>query len=163
MDTGNTSVNTLPALFKIVKYNFGWNPKHKTLDYGAGKYKQMENALKAEGVEYYCRYDKYNKKENPYSIASLLKIGFDVVIISNVLNTIPTLDEQLVCVGNAKRLLGSTGVIYATVYEGNRSGEYEITRCGFQQNLPTTAYMEVFSNFRFKFIKRHGKLIVAEK
>jgi len=166
MNTGDTSRNVVPTLFKLVKNRFGWNKNDKILDYGAGKFKKMENALRNEGIEYYCRYDKYNKKENPDSLKSLLRIEFDVVVLSNVLNTIPTLAEQVRCITNAKMVLGKIGTVYATVYEGDNSGRYEITRDGFQHNLPTSAYMPLFENynlFRWKTIERYGKLIVAEK
>jgi len=165
INTGKTSRNVVPTLFKLVKNRFGWNKKDKILDYGAGKFKKMEEALMAEGVEYYCRYDKYNKKENPDSLKSLLRIDFDIVLLSNVLNTIPTLDEQITCVSNANMMLGKRGTVYATVYEGDKQGKYEITRDGFQHNLPTSSYIPLFEKhgIRWKSVERYGKLIVVEK
>jgi len=164
MNTGNTSRNIVPTLFKLVKNRFGWNKKDKILDYGAGKFNKMEQSIRGEGIDYYYRYDKYNKKENPDSLSSLLRIKFDVVLLSNVLNTISTLDEQITCINNVMILLDKTGKAYITVYEGDRQGCGEATKDGFQQNLPTSAYMELFEKYtNWKSVSRYGKLIVAEK
>lgn len=154
----NTSINSikLPAIYN--KYDF---EKGSTiLDYGCGKYvNHIKNKMNDNGCTWYG-YDKYNQTDEFNDVAERLmehKDYFDVGICSNVLNVIDNLDVIKDIIRKIKDCC-KTAVFF--IYEGNRSGEGNISKkdC-WQRNEKTIKYEELMYEMGYE-PKRKGTMII---
>lgn len=167
MNTGNTSINTVPAIYRLVKNKFGWDKYSFNLDYGAGKYPEnLSSKLENMEVINYS-YDKYNKDKclnwNDVKIpVKMFGRKFDTCTISNVLNVCPTLKERISIIKKCLTVTKNCGRIYITTYEGDKTEIGKKTTKGWQNNQPTKFYYNELKNV-FDNVEIYGKLIVVTK
>lgn len=126
----NTCVNStrVPALF----HKIDWVAGTKNLDYGGGKYNNVSEFLHDKGVINYV-YDPYNR--NAQDNKDALAAGpFDTITLSNVLNVIKEKRVRLYAIRTCLNLLKDGGIIYITIYEGDKSGVGRETKEDCWQN-----------------------------
>lgn len=154
--SAKTSVNMVPTLFKRVPV-FG----RKNLDIGGGRFDTAsEWLLETHGCKNFV-YDPYNRPvEHNMKVLKQTQKGVDTITISNVLNVIKEYHFRRGVLELAASRCGEDTKVYITVYEGDRSGVGRETRCGYQRNLKTDAYVHEVGEF-FDCVVRKGKLIVA--
>jgi hypothetical protein len=154
--SAKTSVNMVPTLFKRVP-EFG----KKNLDIGGGKFDTASEWLLEN---HNCKnfvYDPFNRTpEHNHKVFQATKNGVDTITLSNVLNVIKEKEYRDNVLSLAAARCADGAKVYITVYEGDRSGKSRTTRCGFQLNRKTEAYMKEVGKF-FESVERKGKLIIA--
>ena len=147
--SAGTSINSkrLPAIYKKARFA----PGDVILDYGCGKYTEhIKSALPAKVT--YLPWDPYNQPDRTNdSTKRRLWAGIHSgkplrVVCSNVLNVI---DDAETVHSIARELAyladRSGGIVYVTVYEGNRSGEGRQTGPDqYQRNEPIQNYLRFF-------------------
>jgi hypothetical protein len=162
----HTAVNKykVPRLFKIIDKHYGWKKNTTNLDLGGGPWNIATRYLKRKGVINLVD-DVFNRPLK-YSFAVLSYLTahkVDTVTLSNVLNVIKERGDRKTILYNSLGHLKKGGVIYISVYEGNKSGKGKVTKpdC-WQENKTLKAYLsmvkKVFSNARIE----HG-IIIGEK
>jgi hypothetical protein len=154
-----TSISQIPRSVKMID----WEPNTINLDYGGGKYDKATEELKSRNVTNLV-YDPFNRSsEHNEKVLALLKKqgGADTATINNVLNVIAEPEVRSQILSNVKRYLKQGGVAYFIVYEGDRSGQGKATPRGYQNNLPTPAYMSEIETV-FSEVSRKGRLIIAK-
>lgn len=153
-----TSINSkkYPAVYGMKKAIEIYAGK-KVLDVGGGKYDTPVIAGKQHNADVSI-YDPYNRTEEHNE--SVLSSGYDVAIISNVLNVIAEKENRLDVV---KLALTKADTVLITVYEGDKSGNGRETKpdC-YQMNQKTSFYENELVENVFS-VNRHGKLIVVNK
>lgn len=121
----NTSINgnKLPKVFKLVESRYGWEPDSINLDLGGGRYDNATEYLKDFGVRNLIL-DPYNRSDehNDRVLHELRSNPIDTVTLSNLLCVIKERSVQNVILGKAHRYLRPGGILYMTVYEGDRTG-----------------------------------------
>jgi hypothetical protein len=170
--SARTSVNQLPAVLRLINQTTRWPAAFwartdTVLDYGGGKYDQLTDALGKMGVRNLV-YDPFNRSDDHNAcIRQLVETRpADIGILSNVLNVIrePTVRREIL--ENLKKWVNPEGgMIYITVYEGDKSSKGRKTRCGWQSNRPAKNYMrEIRRVFPNSFGTRWGSkaLIIIE-
>lgn len=162
----NTSINKnkVPKLFTIVDKHYGWKKDTTNLDLGGGKYDTAVIYLRKKGVMNLVS-DVFNRpiEHNLLVHSYLTKHKVDTVTLSNVLNVIKERGDRKTMLYNSLGHLKKGGVIYISVYEGNKTGKGKVTKpdC-WQENKPLKYYLslvkKVFGNGRIE----HG-IIIGEK
>lgn len=148
--SAKTSINKtkVPALFKAVDKQIGWEFMGFNLDIGGGKYDTATEFL-ADKMVSNSIYDPYNRPEKENSYALNFN-AYDSVTISNVLNVIESDAHILDMLHLAKTRLIEGGDIYISVYEGNRSGKFKYGKDSMQRNWKLKDYLpliqKVFPN-----------------
>jgi hypothetical protein len=135
--SAKTSINTLPSVFKKVKFIKGAS----VLDYGGGKYDKVKKFLRKKGLN--CNiYDPYNrpKKENFQALNYGIHNGYDYVVSANLLNVIYEDEVILNILNNMKAQAKGCGEIYVQVYVGSRNGIGKKTTKGYQRNQKPPFY-----------------------
>lgn len=142
-----TSRKQISAGFKKIN----WDNISHNLDIGGGKYDDATVWLRENGVINHI-YDPYNRSL-PFNRTSLHNSQIcETATIFNVFNVIPEREERDILLKIAKKV--KTEAIYITVYEKNKSGEAEITKCGYQANRTLKSYLpEVQEMFPQAYIK----------
>ena len=152
LTSAKTSINRnkVPALFKLVHNNNGWEFYQKNLDIGGGKFDTATDWL---WDNYQIRnhiYDPYNRNSNHNR--SVMRVpSYDTVTIANVLNVIESDAHILDILHLANSKLGSWK-IFISVYEGDRSGKFKIGKDSMQRNWKLDQYLplvkQVFANVK---------------
>lgn len=135
----------------------------KVFDLGCGHDNSLNRAIVEKAGGLYACCDLYNidVETNLASIESALSEGVDLVIISNVLNVIKEEEVRRTLLLQAKELLGDSGALLVSVYEGvplasekklglKASGILAptVTKDGWQNRMKTTGYLpEVQAEF----------------
>ena len=136
-----TSINSsrCPAIYSkpnVVPYLVN----KRVLDYGGGKYDTAINRAKRYGCEVKV-YDPYNRSESE-NLQALQSGPYDCVISSNVLNVIKEPEVRAAVVRDMARHCKERGVMFFTVYEGDKSGVGRQTgKDQWQENRPIESYM----------------------
>jgi hypothetical protein len=135
-NSAKTSVNQIPALHKSIDWKFG----QTNLDVGGGKYETATEYLNSKGVNNLV-YDPYNRtKEHNTSV--LNHFIYDSATIANVLNVISTDEERISTLETASSYVKPGGIIYISVYEGNKSGVSSISSIEtHQENRKLKTYL----------------------
>jgi len=156
----NTSVNKnkLPRIF----HQINWISGTKNLDYGSGKFMNQVEFLESLNVRCY-RYDPYNVPERVNQVA-LASAPYDTITISNVLNVIKEKEIRCNIINKCLSLLKDDGVIYVTVYTGNRTGIGKISKkdC-WQNNCNIGFYISEISEITGVTVSRKGQMIIIKK
>ena len=164
----NTSINKTkaPSIVRLVNKLGGFRTGQKVFDYGCGKYPETtEQAITDNHDLIYSGYDPYNRTQEENSKAhKIIPDGYaHVVLMSNVLNVIHPVAMQAVAVCQAHRKLKLGGILYVTVYEGDKSGNGKRTKTDcWQENKKTTDYIPMIQDI-FGNCERKGKLLIACK
>jgi len=148
MNTYNTSLNQVPGIVKTYKNELD----NKTvLNFGSGKgWKKTEDFLNKSTVYHY---DINDPKFNELPLKK-----FDKVICANVLNVIDTAYEIQQVVNRCITLTSTSGQIYFSIYQGDKSGVGSATAKGYQRNEKTIAYEKYFKNI----IRKNNYLIYTK-
>lgn len=158
-----TSVNMLPRLFKRVWEKGLWERGSLNLDIGGGKFETATDFLHSKGVHNFV-YDPFNRSEEHNERVWDLLISYrfaDTVTLSNVLNVIQFRRDRIKCLEVAAMALKEDGVLFITVYEGNRSGKGGRTTRGFQLNRPVKRYVSEAEDVFRDVDVMSGGIIVA--
>ena len=135
--SANTSVNTVPKLFK--SRHFKPSPNLTILDYGGGKYDTTKNFVEKK---YHCKlnvYDPFNRTQEENYRALFDRI--DIITCCNVLNVIEE-DKDLIHLLKTIDFIAGTNIpIYFQIYEGNKNGIGTETSKGYQRNWKTEKYL----------------------
>lgn len=160
ISSAKTSVNTLPRTFKIIHFD----NNTINLDYGGGRFETATNFLKTMGVKNLV-YDPYNRSSSHNrDVLDEIKEegGADTATCNNVLNVIAEKESRMRVIKNIHHLLKDDGKAYFCIYKGDGSQIPKETKSGFQNNIPTKAYVpeiqEVFSK-----VSITKDIIIAEK
>jgi len=146
--SADTSINSKkrPAIYGKLQraHVFAQPVLPMVLDYGCGKHFESYNL--GENVKGYDPFN-YDRPEN-------LVGGYDIVLSSNVLNVVMERDVRVSILQAMKEQLSPSGVVYVTIYEGNKSGVGKVTkRDCWQENRRLRSYAdeasEVFSDVSF--------------
>lgn len=145
--SAKTSIKQVAAGFKKID----WKPGTVNLDWGGGRFDLATEYLKQFGVTNYV-YDPFNRSAGENAAA--LKSKPDTLTCFNVFNVIKEDQIILDILEQWKKFHLTSGSIYITAYEGDRSGEGRQTSAGFQRNAKTKDYLpliqEVFPSASFK-------------
>jgi hypothetical protein len=155
--SADTSINSkkVPAVFKKI----GWTAGMMNFDLGGGKFDTATEWLEKYGVKNYI-YDPYNRSVEHNMEVGLLFGSFHTATLSNVLNVIKVRDHQLKALRTVTSALRKDGVLFITVYEGNRSGKGSVTKKGYQHNKKLMAYLPMIRKY-FKYVEVRKGMIVA--
>jgi len=159
--SAGTSLNQVPAAYRLVDKLDGWMDANDVLDYGGGRFDTFTDYLGQLGIRNWV-YDPYNRhKVHNETVRKLLTmVPADVAICSNVLNVVrnPKIRQEIL--EDIRDLTKQGAPIFITVYEGNRTSRGKKTTRGWQVNRPLKNYLrevrDVFPNAQVK-----GKLIHA--
>lgn len=163
----NTSINSkkLPAIFGKVARHYGWTQSSVNFDIGGGKFDNASTYLKEQYQVENLIFDPHNRSDshNATIIRSLSLTPADTATISNVLNVICERDIQKSLIQLAHDNLKVGGLLFITVYEGNKSGIGKQTgKDQWQENKRLCDYKvlieEVFTDCNLK-----GGMLVAVK
>ena len=144
--SAKTARNILPAIFRKVDKVVGWQTGDRNIDYGGGPYSKLTMALADKGVDNLV-YDPHHKSAE-HNLEVLMSCNLnpaDTATLSNVLNVIPNLKVRLEVIREVKSLLSDGGMLFVTVYEGDRSGKGKKTRDGWQENRRLNTYRKELS------------------
>lgn len=162
--SAKTSLNQVPAGFKIVDKYFGWKPFTNNLDIGGGKYDLMTQKLAEKSVVNLI-YDPYNRSElHNYNVLPTLKdVLVDTVTIFNVLNVIQEREIQMKVIHMAYGTLKTGGYVFVRSTYMNHAKASGMTKSGtFQHYLMQSDYLEMVKEVFLNAILKHG-LIFAKK
>lgn len=169
--SAKTSLKQIPAVIRSVTFRkaaaalaeMGVSER-AILNYGAGKYPELTADFVREnyGLEV-SACDKYNLPDDVNADA-LSCHGYDIVIISNVINVIDSDDAAAFVVRDAISHMSVSGVCFVTVYEGNGTGKGAYTMRGesYQRNAKTAAYVSLITEWignKYN-VERRGKVIL---
>jgi hypothetical protein len=135
--SAETSVNTLPSVFKSATFKKGG----VNADIGAGKYDKASQYLAKKGVKNAAS-DPHNRTPEQNAKAAKATSGgkADTATVANVLNVIKSAEERQGVIRKAARAVGQDGVAYFSVYTGDGSGVGKVTPKGWQENRPLSSY-----------------------
>lgn len=132
-----TSLKQVNRIFKNRMFPKG----AKVLDYGGGAYDDGKNYMKQLGVDVFI-YDPYNRTEQENEKA--LSVKPDYIVCANVLNVIA---EDDIIRGILKEIKSYHVPAYFCMYEGNRTGQGEPTKKGYQRNQRLTEYLPIIKEY----------------
>lgn len=135
-----TARKQVPAIYRKVKNLSGWYAGTVNLDIGGGPYNLFTEKLAEEGVVNLIYDPKNRSDEHNEAILTLLQDKADTCTISNVLCVIEDPNERKQVLEFAKE--HTSGMVYITVYEGDKSGVGNKTRDGYQNNREIEDYLE---------------------
>jgi len=172
MNTGKTARKQVPAVAKLieargVRWQKGQRPS-TNLDIGSGPYTDFSDWLKKRGVVNFPVDANHMTVMGTNLLYQMMEIQawtdrggwFDTVTLSNVLNVIETYEDLRSTIKYAADNCHPETLVYATVYEGDRSGEGRKTRDGWQRNQKIREYVIPLEEF-FLTVERRGPLIVC--
>lgn len=157
--SAETSVNTLPSVFKSATFKKGG----VNADIGAGKYDKASKYLAKKGVKNAAS-DPHNRTPEQNAKAAKMTAGgkADTATVANVLNVIKSAEERQGVIRKAARAVGQDGVAYFSVYTGDGSGVGKTTPKGWQENRPLSSYEPEIKKV-FAYTKVTGGHIEARK
>jgi hypothetical protein len=156
-----TSVNTVPALFKSRAFMAARTGRN--LDFGGGRFSTASQWLRAIGTANFV-YDPYNRtgEHNRRVLAEFSVRPAETVTVCNVLCVIAEPAARSALIGAVHGLLARDGTAFFSAYEGDRSGIGRATPRGWQNNLPCRGYIAEIAAV-FPFVKSSGGVISARK
>ena len=159
-----TSINDrLPAIIKLMdRADVTWDGA-RVLDYGCGQYPvHVADYAIGHGAIGIRSYDKYHHVDRIIGTADTMILS-DIVILSNVLNVIDCAAVRAAVVRDCVDHMSREGVLYITVYDGDRSGIGKQTGPdAWQENRRTADYVdEIRAAVPGAHVDRHGKLITV--
>lgn len=167
--SADTSLKQIPAILRLIDKNAEnaarfWGRHNVVLDYGGGRYDELTKALKERGVVNLI-YDPYNRSdEHNDLVRGILTTPFraaDIALCSNVLNVVREPEARREILRDIKLMTKDDGIVFFTVYEGDKSSRGRRTAKGWQANRPTKNYVrEIRREFHSVVVK--GKLIYAQ-
>lgn len=137
--SANTSINStkVPSLFKKV----AWKRDSSNLDYGGGKYNTATKYLLANYMCLNFIYDPFNRSEAHNELIMSIN-DYDTATLSNVLNVIKEQEIRIECLKDIKKHLKPNGILYISIYEGNKSGVGKPTKKScWQNNMRLKSYL----------------------
>jgi len=154
-----TARKQIPAVFRKVLRMNGWLDGQTNLDLGGGPYDLFTEALADQGVRNLV-WDPYNRSHthNNLVMTELWKGKCHTGTISNVLNVVESETHRRRLLDMAAQYV--SGVVYITVYEGDKSGIGGPTRCGYQMNRRLSGYIDEILR-SFKCIDFHDGMVLA--
>ena len=160
VDSAATSLRQVPALFSKDFFV----PGTRNMDIGGGKYDLGTDFLAGRGVASQV-FDPFNRSQahNEAVFDSLLRHGpADTATVANVLNVIKERGSRRNVIHQANRAIRPEGSAFFQIYEGvpEYRGVGMRTAKGWQNNLPTSAYMDDILDF-FNRADRRGNIIIA--
>ena len=161
-----TSINgrKLPRLFKLIEDKYGWEYDSINFDIGGGRYDNATDYLGDFGVRNLI-FDPYNRDEehNNRVMSEIDQKSADTVTISNVLCVVKESFIQNLILNIAYKSLKPGGIMYATVYEGNKSGIGAKTgKDQWQEHRKTSDYIDQVNRV-FGSCDVKSKMIIAIK
>lgn len=161
-----TSVNDrLPAVIKLMdRAGVMWDGA-RVLDYGCGRYPDhVARYAMNRGAAGVRSYDKYHHIDRTIGTADTVILS-DVVILSNVLNVIDDADVRAAVIRDCIDHMARDGVLYITVYDGDKSGIGKQTGPdSWQENRKTADYIdEIIAAVPGANVDRRGKIITVRK
>ena len=158
--SAGTSLNQVPALHKKLVNVYGLEPGTVNFDNGAGKFDKATDFFAENGVAN-VRYDPYNLPEDVNAAADDYLGLCDTSTCANVLNVIKEPEVQKDVLRRSKEMLKPGGVLYVSVYEGDRSGVGRQSKndC-WQNNMPLKDYLPVVLEV-FDHAEARGGVITA--
>lgn len=129
-----------PVIFKIPGL---FRPNTVNADIGGGKYDQITEKLKQEGVTNYV-FDPFNRStEHNANSAKNIKGGkADTATVSNVLNVIKEPENRRRVIEQAADAVGDDGVAYFSFYEAPSGPKGNTKRDTWQEGRKSKSYVE---------------------
>lgn len=154
-----TSVNTIPSLFRQAKFRRG----RVNADIGGGKFETATRYLAGRGVtnivwDPFARKPEHNKR----AAARIRNGGAATATVANVLNVIKDPKACDRVIRQAANAVGKNGVAYFQVYEGDRSGKGGKTDRGWQANKPLSAYVDAIARV-FRYVEHRDGYLEARQ
>lgn len=171
--TSNGNATTLPAVFTTVQKlairhnNLGFKRGTLNLDYGGGHTDIATHWLQQYGVTNLV-YDPYNrtKEHNARILHIVNQHGVATATCSNVLNVIAEKENRIIAIRNIYLALKPNGVLYVTVYEGDKSGVGKANKKkdSYQLNQKLDFYkQEIESCHMFSTVLKKYKTLICIK
>lgn len=165
-DSGDTSLNQVPAGFKVVRDKLGgWQEGTVNADIGGGRHEKHTQAMQEAGVENLV-IDPVNRAadHNAKNIARVQGGQADTATSHNVLNVIAEPEIRARVIGQVVDALKPGGTGYITVYQGDGKGVGRETSKGYQNNMKTADYVsEVEAVAGPENVTRKGGVIMVNK
>ena len=167
--SAETSLKQIPAILRLIDKGcenpaLFWGHRQIVLDYGGGRYDELTKALKKRGIVNLI-YDPYNRSDDHNAlIRGILTTPFraaDMALCSNVLNVVREPEARRAILRDIKRMTKADGIVFFTVYEGDKSSRGRRTSKGWQANRPTKNYVREIKR-EFESVQVKGKLIYAQ-
>ena len=167
--SADTSLKQVPAILRLIDSTAEdavrfWGKRRLVLDYGGGRYDLLTEELKRRGVVNLVL-DPFNRSEDHNKLVrQILTTPYnqaDMALCSNVLNVIKEPEARRELLREIKRLTNPLGIVFFTVYEGDKSSRGRKTSKGWQANRPTKNYLREIRK-EFESVHTRGKLIVAQ-
>jgi 2-polyprenyl-3-methyl-5-hydroxy-6-metoxy-1,4-benzoquinol methylase len=165
--SNGTSIKQVPAILRLIDKQaefpeLFWARNRRVLDYGGGKYDELTNLLAERGVTSMV-YDPFNRSEDHNKLVwkTFLHRRADIALCSNVLNVIKEPEVRREVLRDIKRMTKPSGMVFFTVYEGDKSSRGRKTTKGWQANRPTRNYLREIRK-EFASVQIKGKLIYAQ-
>lgn len=166
--SAKTSLKQVPAIFRLInevmkRPEVFWAYNDDVLDVGGGKYDLLTDKLAEIGARNHVL-DPFNRSEehNQGVVRLLSARPADIALCSNVLNVIREPSARDDVHRTIKRLTKPDGMVFFTVYEGNRSSRGRRTSKGWQANRPTKNYARELRRHYHQVTVCSNKLIVCE-
>lgn len=163
----NTSINSTknPSVVGFVEKINGWISGSINLDVGGGKFDNMTHYLFEKHGVTNLIFDPYNRTDthNKYVESVINDRKADTATISNVLCVIKEDSIKLDIIKKAFLSIKDDGVTYITNYEGNKSGQGNMTRLDqWQENKRQEYYLDLVMKV-FPYVVKKGAVIIATK
>jgi hypothetical protein len=162
--SAKTARKQIPAIYKLVLKEFGWEEGSVNFDIGGGPWDLFSDKLWETHMIENLLYDPYNrdKSHNDFVKMQICRLrdldAIHTVTIANVLNVIKSREDRKNVLSLAKVAFPQR--VYITVYEGSEKYEAQETRDGWQEYRKLPTYLdEVREFFPDAYIK--GKLLIA--
>lgn len=157
--TSLPTVGIYPALDRVVPFQV----HERVLDLGGGAWDFGMEYLGARGAHGVV----YDPGARPYAHTARVQPivdagGFDRVIVAHVLNVIEDPQDRRMLLETARRTLRPGGVVYLTIWEGDRSSIPLRTERVYQRNAPVAVYLGEI-NAVFARVKVRGDWIEARR
>lgn len=165
-----TSLKQVPAIVGLIdRFAAEWSPlfwiaNARSLDMGGGKFDLTTEAFRERHGVRNLVLDPYNRSQEHNDRVRSEFIGgrADFAICSNVLNVVRESEARRAIHREIKRLTRPTGMVFFTVYEGDKSSRGRKTSKGWQRNLPTKSYVRELKREYNSVTIFYGKLIVCK-
>jgi len=153
-----SSLNQIPALFKLMKEVGAWEEVYRNLDWGAGKYDTASEWLYENCDVNNIKYDPLNRTEenNKSELSYSRRHSVQTVTLSNVLNVLDY-QERGLCLQNLKSKWPSAlASLWVSVYVPGKTKHSQV-----QQNMKLEDYLpqikEYFPNMVFEVVSKGGR------
>jgi hypothetical protein len=167
--SAETSVKQVPAILnKIIKVmrmpESFFASVGDVLDVGGGKYDMLTDKFAEMGVRNWV-WDPFNRStdHNSFVERMLTARRADVAICSNVLNVIRERTvREFLHRGVIKKMSNPEGLVFFTVYEGDKTAKGKKTTKGWQANRPAWCYLRGLRKHYDSVTLCSNKLFVCE-